>query len=650
MRSRCVAVGLLGMCLAVAGCVDASPRAGAPSLEDDLAAALESARLRAGIPGAQAAVVFGDGSTWSGASGTADVETSEAVDDETLFGVGSITKPVTAALVVDLASEGRLDLGDPVTEWLEWFERGNGVTIRQLLSHTSGLGDPFESERFHEAMRREPDRAWAPRAVLRHMTRRGCAPGTCWSYSNANYVLLGLIARRAGGAPAGTLMEERLFAPLGVRDVFLQSETIPGNDVATGYGYELAELVSQSAGRGYAPYRSFATAASTAGGIAASAEDLAAFFSSLFAREIGPPGLVREMTDVSSSEVPGTVPCGRYGLGLDTGTAEGGELTWGHNGGMPGFRSEMTFFPGAGVTIVVLTNSSGDGPLEAAQGLATVLRSRGLLDGSRPGICNTDLYSTGPDGDERRLTRHPGVDGGTISQPAGRDAIVFGSVRTGSAQIHVLDLETGAYELVSRGPGPNRGASWSPDGTRVAYADSHDGDDEIVVVDLRTGELRRLTDNDVPDTVPTWSPDGEHIAFSRGFWGSRDVWMMSPDGSEQRPLTTALVDEWWPAWSPDGSEIAYVNDSVGEIDAVTVDGSGYRRLTDSSAVEGFPSWSKTGRIAFLRDGDVWVMNHDGSSKRRLTRTAYREYAPAWSSDGLTVFYPRAAPLSETGST
>ena len=627
---------VVSLALCVTGCTpsfESSRRARTTEIAGRLDRAFETAVRAAGFPGVQAAVVYGDGRVWTGSSGFADVEERLPVRDDTLFAAGSITKTFVAALTLDLVEQGLLGLDDDASRWLPRLRSARGVTVRQLLSHTSGWADPFETAPFDR-----PDREWTPRQVLARMGRPHCEPGTCWRYSNANYIALGLVIEEATGSPVSSQLDEFL-SPLGLENIFLQGDVEPAGEVARGYERPGAVVEEISAGIGHAPHLAFASAAWTSGGIAATAEDVARFVTALFTAELLEGASVDAMTDGRAYVLPGGHPCLRYGLGVHVGTDLGGHAVWGHSGFVPGFRSEMAHFPGGPASVVVFANFAPDGPAEIAEALGIVLREEGLLTGGLPGYCNTDLYAKEiGTGATTRLTEARAFDGATISFSPAEDRLAFGSVRGGIPDIHLLDMADGTTEVVTPGGGWDRGASWSPNGPLLAFQNASDGDDEIYLLELETGERRRLTDNEVPDTVPVWSPDGRSIAFSRGVRGDRDVWVLEVASGQESRLTSSLADQWWPAWSPDGSEIAFMNETDGEIEVVERHGFGYRRLTEDAVFDGFPAWSPGKEIAFMREGDIWTMKGDGSRRRRITRTPFREFGPSWSPDGrLLVF-------------
>ncbi len=198
-----------------------------PPLADAAAADPRPRASRAAHPGAVAAVVAGGRVVWVGASGLADVRRRVPVRRDTRFAIASVTKPFVAGLVVQLAATGVLGLDDPLSRWVPRFPGARRITLRQLLDQTSGLDDYVTDGRFLAAERRRgPEFEWAPRQLLRYIPSPLAAPGERWNYSNANYLLLGLVVERA--------THRRLGPQLPDAFVF-QPQERPAGDVAVGY-------------------------------------------------------------------------------------------------------------------------------------------------------------------------------------------------------------------------------------------------------------------------------------------------------------------------------------------------------------------------------------------------------------------------------
>ena len=197
--------------------------------------ALAEAALACGAPGVVVARREG-GETVVGAAGAKDVESGTRLDPTTQFYVGSVGKTFLAALVLALVQDQKLDLDEPAAAHLDGIGPiDEAVRVRDLLRHTSGLPDFYGEPRFLEALVEDPQRRWALDDLLELVLGAADPPGTGWSYSNTNYVLLGLIVERVGGSPPADQLRERIAEPLGLE------------------GTQLGGGVSDMLARGYMP-------------------------------------------------------------------------------------------------------------------------------------------------------------------------------------------------------------------------------------------------------------------------------------------------------------------------------------------------------------------------------------------------------------
>jgi D-alanyl-D-alanine carboxypeptidase len=313
---------------------------------------LDRVRREQKIPGAAAAVVVGD-CLWVGASGLADVRTREPVRDETLFEVGSVTKTFVAALVLKLAEDGVLGLDDRLSRWVPEFPDSRHITLRQLLDHTAGTADFVTDGRFLAAQRRRGlAAAWTPQQLLRYVPEPLAEPGERWSYSNTNYLLLGLAIERATGSTVGRELHRRLLPRATFDRILFQTEERPRGAVAVGYQQLDADPALESTPNNpYVPSTAEATSAWASGNLLASAEDLARAGDRLFRGELLSARSRREMTDWVKAvfEPP------EYGLGLAHDQLAG-EDVWGHSGDITGFHADLWYLPRSGVTVAALIN------------------------------------------------------------------------------------------------------------------------------------------------------------------------------------------------------------------------------------------------------------------------------------------------------
>ncbi len=336
---------------------------------------LEAIRTRLGIPGVSVTIVFRDGTQWTGASGMADVAGGVPVTPESAFALASVSKTYTAALVLDLAGDGLIDLDAPAIDYLEGLALDPGITVRQLLDHTSGLDDYFLHPPIDRALLGDRAAFWSVARTLRYVGRPYFPPGTGWHYSNTNYVYLGLIAERVSGQTISTALRERFFTPLGLDATWYQAVEEPRAPTVVGYRFASTRLnatpVSLADGTGVAPFTSVVSAAAAAGSIAATSPDVARWARMLYEGDV----LDADMTDEMLGGVALTAgyrPRVPYGLGVQA-FSIAGRPSYGHSGRLLGFRSVVRHIPSEALTIAVLTNQSRADPAQILGALLDIV-------------------------------------------------------------------------------------------------------------------------------------------------------------------------------------------------------------------------------------------------------------------------------------
>jgi hypothetical protein len=210
----------------------------------------------------------------------------------------------------------------------------------------------------------------------------------------------------------------------------------------------------------------------------------------------------------------------------------------------------------------------------------------------------------------RRPRAAVGVDR-PLDPTAGRRApVVVGAptVRT-DADLWRIPADGWPPRSAHRRPGDDRSASWSPDGTRLAFDSTRDGNTELYVMGADGSGLRRLTDDPAEDWGASWSPSGDGIAFASTRDGLGDIYVVDPAGGVPRRVTRDLGWAKGPTWSPDGTRIAFTSGLTGEEDvySVAADGSDLRNLSRSpgSTDDVWDGrWGRDGRIVYERSGDV----------------------------------------------
>jgi D-alanyl-D-alanine carboxypeptidase len=294
-------------------------------------------------PGVSIAVVRGSDTLVSGGWGFANLEERVPATATTLYRIGSITKQFTAASVMRLVQAGRVRLDDSIAAYLPALPaRWRGVTVRELLNHTSGIPSytdigPRWTRRFREDM--PPDTLVA----LTASDTMWFAPGTQWRYDNTGYVVLGMLLDRVTGTPYPAFIERELLRPLGLEHTYycdtqrLLPDRAPGYQRA-GRHWEHAEFLSMTQ-----PY--------SAGALCSTVGDLARWNALLASGRVVDSASVRAMTTPT-----GAAQAHRYGFGLVADTL-GGHRMIQHGGGIPGFVTSNAYLPDDRLSVTVLTNA-----------------------------------------------------------------------------------------------------------------------------------------------------------------------------------------------------------------------------------------------------------------------------------------------------
>jgi D-alanyl-D-alanine carboxypeptidase len=336
--------GVLGLaCVMVAGlplvAQSVLPSATASGIDAAAAEVLKST----GVPSASVAVVQGGKVAYVKAYGMARLEPRMPAEPGMQYSIGSISKQFTATVVLLLVQDGKVKLDDPVGKYLPELTRANEVTVRQVLSMTSGYQDFWPEDYVMTSMLKPA----TPQQILDVWGKKPLdfEPGTEWQYSNTNYVIAGRIAEIAGGKPLIEQLQERIFRPLKMTGVFnSDASRLPANDPTGYYQHALGPLrPAPQEGTGWM----FA-----AGELAMPASDLALWNISLMDRTLLSLGSYDEMfTEMKLKDGKGT----GYGLGVQVGTREGHRYV-GHSGEVSGFVAQNIVFPDDKVAVTVLTN------------------------------------------------------------------------------------------------------------------------------------------------------------------------------------------------------------------------------------------------------------------------------------------------------
>jgi CubicO group peptidase (beta-lactamase class C family) len=379
-------LALLG-CLLLSACAGSSPAQSAPtrgvSKSPAFAAKLQPLLLakmqQLHIPGALIFVDLPGQGSWTTALGTSDLATHAPMNVNSHMRIASITKTMTATIILQLVDAGKLRLDDPVSTYQPQVPNGAHITIRELLNMTSGLFNYAEDEGFLHAWQADPGKVWNPQEELAIAFKHApyFAPGKGFHYSNTNYRLLGLIIEQLTHQPVEEVFQQRIFTPLKMNESSFPPATsaaIP-DPHPQGYMYgtilDLLEGPKPNAAAG-APHDVTSWNPSqgwTSGSVISTLHDL-----QIWAKVLATGKLV---SAVAHQEQLSFTPQshGTYGLGV---TNYMGLIC--HNGADPGFTSWMSYQPQTGATIVVLTNlyPAPDGSVPATE-LAQVIIQQKLF-------------------------------------------------------------------------------------------------------------------------------------------------------------------------------------------------------------------------------------------------------------------------------
>ena len=299
----------------------------------------EAARQR--IPGLSLAVLRGDSLLLARGYGEANVEHHVPATDSTVYQSGSVGKQFTAACVMLLVEEGKLALDDPITRHVpELPASWRTITVRHLLSHTSGIPDYADSTLDYRRDYAEDDLVRLAASLT-----RAFAPGESWSYSNTGYILLGILIRRVTGRFYGDFLIERVFAPLGMGDTRIISEADIVFRRADGYRLVDGALQHQS-------WVSPSLNTTADGSLYLTVHDLARWAVNLnHPRVPAPASLEASWTPIRLNGG------GTYGYGFGWALQpQRGYRRIGHGGSWQGFRATVQRYPDFGITVIVLAN------------------------------------------------------------------------------------------------------------------------------------------------------------------------------------------------------------------------------------------------------------------------------------------------------
>jgi len=332
----------LGLALCTPALAEGLSAATEKSIDEIVAAALADT----GVPSASVAIVKDGKIALAKAYGQARLEPATAATPSMRYKIASNSKQLTATAILLLAEEHKLSLDDKVARFLPDLTRAKDVTIRQLLTHTSGYQDYYADDYVPPSMQKDTTAqgildGWAKKPL-------DFEPGTRWQYSNTGYVALGVIVEQVSGKTLYEFLKERVFDKLGMKSAIDIDGPWDAADPLPYTRYGLGPIREEPAEGKYWLW--------AAGELAMSASDLARWNIALMEGKILKPASRKALTtEAVLADGTGT----RYGLGLSVTQMDNGHRRWAHTGGAAGFLSVNVDFPDDKASITVLTNGEG---------------------------------------------------------------------------------------------------------------------------------------------------------------------------------------------------------------------------------------------------------------------------------------------------
>jgi CubicO group peptidase (beta-lactamase class C family) len=360
MSLRSVAASL-AVVLALVAAASAQSLTDAERVQVD--AAVKAALEATGSPGASIAIVRGGQIVYEQAYGIGRIEPPTPARPDMRYAIGSVSKQFTATAVLLLQEEGKLSLDDRVAKWFPQLTRANEVSVRQLLSMTSGYQDYWPQDYVYMDMQRP--------APAREIMQRWAAkpldfdPGTKWQYSNTNYVIAASIVERVAGVPFMQFLQQRIFTPLKMTSVAdFDRGPLGANDAQP--------LLRHALG----PFRQAPKEAAGwlfgAGQLAMTSHDLALWNISIMNRSLLKPASYKFFeTDVLLDAGNAT----GYGLGVQI-RVVAGKRRLVHGGAVSGYTTSNIVYPDDKAAITAFTNiypGAADGPGSIANRVAGII-------------------------------------------------------------------------------------------------------------------------------------------------------------------------------------------------------------------------------------------------------------------------------------
>lgn len=361
--------------LALAACLLAVSLLEAQSIHPDLQKILEktldSMRTKIGNKSLSAAIQFKNDSIWAYATGISAAPAVKAKPNQAYL-IGSVTKTITAACILQMVDEGKIALDDPLSKYLDSIKFVTPTaTIRQLLRHQSGIYDALENPAHQQFLLADPSKVWNPRDFIEQFIKSpNFQPGGGWRYCNTGYFLLGMIIEKVSGQPFHQELRDRFFDPMGLKSVFIPAFEPISVPVCHAWMDLTGDGVNDDAHNFYMNYKSLNSVAGAAGGYFSTASDLSKWMKKLMRGDLLSPAM---MTAGKQTVTAPGLPISGYGLSFNKKTFVGLE-GWGHGGDLV-YSASSWYFPMKDVSISVLNNENQFTSWQLAPVVAALLKN-----------------------------------------------------------------------------------------------------------------------------------------------------------------------------------------------------------------------------------------------------------------------------------
>ncbi len=333
-----------------------TPASPAATLPETLDAAFDSITALTPIKGFNAAMLLPDGTYWKRSKGLAEELPAQVpLTTEHLMGMGSISKTFVSTTLLLLMEEGMFSLDDSIGQYIGPYPNvAGGITIRQLLSHRSGLNDYLnENPAMLDSLNSDLTHIWSFDEILNgYVLAPNFAPGIAWSYSNTNYLLAGVLIEALTSQPWHQVVRQKVIDPLGLTHTFVYPFELPGNQPFAHVFADLLGIGSVQDFQGFGiPDAGLFSAATSAGCLITTPEDLARFTERVFGGHLLQPATLLEMGTDYVQDGSGAL----YGLGAASFPVPENLENWGHNGDLI-YKSIALYFPSENMSLAVQQN------------------------------------------------------------------------------------------------------------------------------------------------------------------------------------------------------------------------------------------------------------------------------------------------------